>query len=156
MILNLRWWWEVSSEPLGSSGCRRRCRCCGSLWQLKWHSKPKSKHKGLVPTQKTKLAVKISDWRNFRCLGAVLLVRAKLLILPGGTSGLNRYAGCSSIWAEIWSKNHRIRGNFGTKSCGKVGELQINTKDKFLSEQNHTQQIARSNQGQFGAIFWDF
>ena len=35
------------NEPLGYLGCRRRrrCRCCGSLGRLKWHSKPKSKHK---------------------------------------------------------------------------------------------------------------
>ena len=129
---------EVSNEPLGSSGCRRRCRCCGSFVVAEMALKPKSKHKGVSTKTKNE-----GCCQNFG--------QAELPVLRGGTSGPGRNfrscraelpvairsACCSSIWAEIRAEILRIRGKFGTRSCGKVGELQINTKGKFLLEQNH-------------------
>jgi hypothetical protein len=71
--------------------------------------KPKSKHKGLVPKQKTKVAVKILAGRNFRSLGAELPV-------PGGTSGL---AG-----RNFWSQSDlRAVRRFGWKSGPKSFEF---------------------------------
>jgi hypothetical protein len=127
--------------------------------------KPKSKHKGVSTKTKNE-----GCCQNFG--------QPKLPFLRGGTSGpgLNfrscraelpvaiRSAGCSSIWAEIRAEILRIRGTFGTRSCGKVGELQINTKDKFQLEQNHqklnkSRDRSKANLGlffgkKFGNFFW--
>ena len=142
---------EVSSEPLGSSGCRRRCRCCGSFVVAEMALKPKSKHKGVSTKTKNEgccqnfgQAELPVPGRNFRSFRAELPVAI-------------RSAGCSSIWAEIRAEILRIRGKFGTRSCGKVGELQINTKDKFLLEKNH-QKLNKSrdrSKANLGLFFWE-
>jgi hypothetical protein len=150
---------EVSNEPLGSSGCRRRCRCCGSFVVAEMALKPKSKHKEVSTKTKNE-----GCCQNFG--------QAELPVLRGGTSGPGRNfrycgaelpvairsAGCSSIWAEIRAENLRIRGKFGTKSSGKVGELQINTKDKFLLDQNHSKlnQITYPSKGKLGLFLGNF
>ena len=85
---------EVSNEPLGSSGCRRRCRCCGSFVVAEMALKPKSKHKGVSTKTKNEGCCQNFGQAELPVLrGGTSGPRAELPVLPGGTSGRNQICG---------------------------------------------------------------
>jgi hypothetical protein len=117
---------EVSNEPLGSSGCYRRCRCCGSFVVAEMALKPKSKHKGVGTKTKNE-----GCCQNFG--------QAELPVLRGGTSGPSgrNFRSQSDLRAvhrfgrKSGPKSFEFEENLALEAVGRWGNCRSTPKTSF-------------------------